>query len=1202
MNQESAFVDKEYILPLIERDVEAIELPDRIYALGGAGREIVQKILDQDWFVLEAMRGGGAYGSTDIFVIDSATENEGKDEEWNQKFTERQNEIKRLMQESESASQPRDINVEFYYLTNNIEVAFEADFIGEDVIERVTRGGTGASNWWVSRKHLYDTNTPGQMHNFVQGVIRQRGLGKAFFYKALVEDANFSNLFNVQNDEDEIAVIAGLGGGTGSGIFLDIAKELRKRHGSAEISLFATLPTLLESEDDRANTYAALSELEWLSLNRGESSVPFNNVFLTPLAPTHNRTTTQINPALLELDEALAYALIGAYNVSDIDYPFKGARKYSPFTMVVPQVLRYSIDAVDRAKSEALEILAKKREALEAERKLYEQIEETISGYYDKAPASELSENDRGRILERLKQFQQLVEFDVFSELDYESVTWGQETIERIYDADEYDDIEINPDIGTDEMDFQDFEVNVDTQLMDLSGADKEDAHQTSELDEELHRAILEEDLVQIVQLYNLLRYKQAIKTDRREAIGDDESVFRGFDLQKLLDYLTDPDASDSRRAERYKQLRRGLDEVEERHEELSREIGELDETIQAKEQRHQERIEEEFNQFIKSARTDLEELVELKNLDVDSEISRLKSELGNFVNSLRDVQEPTQMSAQKNAVNEVLTELQEEFQKAGVPFEDEQNRVQRSMDAAIQAREAWLEAEKRESGGFLSRVLGSSDSTEAVEELKQKAFDLRTHEVFDFNMMQYEDFSEKKFPLTLEYSPQDGPLGDINQRQQNLMENVMEVLQGRFHNLGADEALAEEYRGDIEEKLRYSESYEELRENLKETLTEAFSQQLGDLNELRQERREKKQQLERVERSLTRLRDLNDLFEETNTVLKRFRNDQRQVRQDIVKGLNRGADGRQVRSNTGQYITKVIPEDTARLMQKKHLAQTDIYGGDSKYRRNVRQFLGDTVKERFGTQVFNGLSMTGFEISGDRKFREMRLNTAVISEVYTPEQSNPNYLDKGDIPLEEIQKNFALTGTEGYADWNIRNGGPWDVAMVAYIQGGGFLDNLDPVKHSSNGYKTMYEKETQRPHDKVARHALGLEEGWFSVRKNLFPPEDNPEIFIEGDDDKIAQHLLDNHERQTLDDVYAQEQVEEQEQTPAYDESKAKAADLAADDESAGEEGIDQVEGIDQEEPPASTAADSEPDGGVDFTTGDDSTGDDSDGDEDKK
>jgi hypothetical protein len=40
-----------------------------------------------------------------------------------------------------------------------------------------------------------------------------------------------------------VAIFAGLGGGTGSGVFIDVARQLYEQHQARRITLFATLPT-----------------------------------------------------------------------------------------------------------------------------------------------------------------------------------------------------------------------------------------------------------------------------------------------------------------------------------------------------------------------------------------------------------------------------------------------------------------------------------------------------------------------------------------------------------------------------------------------------------------------------------------------------------------------------------------------------------------------------------------------------------------------------------------------------------------------------------------------------------------------------------------------------------------------------------------------------------------------------------------------
>jgi len=56
-------------------------------------------------------------------------------------------------------------------------------------------------------------------------------------------------------------------------------------------------------------------------------------------------------------------------------------------------------------------------------------------------------------------------------------------------------------------------------------------------------------------------------------------------------------------------------------------------------------------------------------------------------------------------------------------------------------------------------------------------------------------------------------------------------------------------------------------------------------------------------------------------------------------------------------------------------------------------------------------------------------------------------------------------------------------------------LDNLRPVVTGTRGYRNQYD-ETKEPKDRLVRHSLGLEDGYFTWRKDVIPSGD-PDLFF---------------------------------------------------------------------------------------------------------
>ncbi len=215
-------------------------------------------------------------------------------------------------------------------------------------------------SWWIKPQHINENL------DFAKGVVRKRGLGKVIYYKSYAEDDQISKYIDLP-EKGKVAVLAGLGGGTGSGILADLAQHLKDRHRTAEITLFGVLPNHLEGLKENTNAFAALSELEYLSLHDEQV---FKDRILLPIDPTEFDGKTgnriQADRFLEEFNEAAVYMLASYYNTEGLEDPFADAPKYAPFTIGIPQILRYNVEAVNEARETFRDILEEKQEALQA--------------------------------------------------------------------------------------------------------------------------------------------------------------------------------------------------------------------------------------------------------------------------------------------------------------------------------------------------------------------------------------------------------------------------------------------------------------------------------------------------------------------------------------------------------------------------------------------------------------------------------------------------------------------------------------------------------------------------------------------------------------------------------------------------------------------------------------------------------------------
>jgi hypothetical protein len=353
-----------------------MKLPDRIFAIGGAGKEIAFTLLEAEWVLRDLLQPRPNPESLKVSILDTAIGERNDDRQRIQDIRTRINEIKADLRE-DNKNRVGDITIEYKLVTEDIQLTGSIDLIGDDAVPRITAGnGMEESDWWLQPEYINENL------DFARGVVRKRGLGKAIYYKAYAEDDQMKTFVDLP-DKGKVAIFAGLGGGTGSGILFDLAEELQEQQRTAEITLFAILPNHTEGVKENTNAYAALSELEYLSLNDENL---FKDRILLPIDPTgfdgKTGNTIQTGEMLEELDEAIIYLVTAYYNNPDLEDPFNSNPSYAPFTIGIPQILRYNVEAITEGREALRNILDKKEESLQAEEELYTELSRFLAKHY----------------------------------------------------------------------------------------------------------------------------------------------------------------------------------------------------------------------------------------------------------------------------------------------------------------------------------------------------------------------------------------------------------------------------------------------------------------------------------------------------------------------------------------------------------------------------------------------------------------------------------------------------------------------------------------------------------------------------------------------------------------------------------------------------------------------------------------------------
>jgi len=219
--------------------------------------------------------------------------------------------------------------------------------------------------WWLEDDRAFLSPD-----GFEHGTMRRRGLAKALYHYCRADEADpLEPLDGLSSDST--AMVVGLGGGTGSGLAIDIGQEMDTH---AHITLFAVLPGDDATAAESANAYATLVELERLVL---EDENPFSAIVLVPEGPSDDYE---------EFDEALAYTLAAYYNSENripnvwFSEKFDGNPDFAPFTVAVPQVINYAAGEI--AFDERVDAIERRLEALDREATLLNEIEAFLANHY----------------------------------------------------------------------------------------------------------------------------------------------------------------------------------------------------------------------------------------------------------------------------------------------------------------------------------------------------------------------------------------------------------------------------------------------------------------------------------------------------------------------------------------------------------------------------------------------------------------------------------------------------------------------------------------------------------------------------------------------------------------------------------------------------------------------------------------------------
>ena len=1022
-----------------------MNFPERIFAIGGAGKAIALELLESDWVVSEILRPRPTPESVTVTIIDTAEGERNTDKQRIQAIRERLAERERELRDSEQG-RTGTISVEYKLITGDLHLSGAIDLLGEEAVPRITAGnGMDEDDWWLEDQHINENL------DFAKGVVRKRGLGKALYYKAYAEDDELSSYIDLPQ-KGQVAMLVGLGGGTGSGIAIDIARHLQDKQPTAEVTLFGVLPNHTEGRRESTNAFAALSELEYNTLH-GEDC--FTDRVVVPIGPTNfdGKTSNRIQTDRLleEFDEAMLYLLVAYYNTEGLEDPFAGTPQYAPFTVGVPQVLRYNVEAIREAREQFRDLLQSRADALEHEAEVYARVEQFLSEHGTDAE-SELRDIDRTDLDERIDGIESLLDVDLFTELEYRSVELFGDILRggRENGA------------GVAEQ--------VSVVAKSLEAADTTGRGEFVDDIDELLAEVLEANIALADRRRRLLERRQGVDDSRlRDAVEflldiGDASEGPGVTLQRLEQRLADlRDQRDRREAE-------------------------LDETraeLERKRREQTEAVERQTDELLAEIEPELERLGQMDTEAMRSALMGLDEVLDRFVHEI--VNTVTHEEVDRVPTDDVLdrvAELRELLGPVDVGFDPDE--VAESVTELKKAKRAFVTVHQQKT--TVEQLTPWKSDTEAVREEARRDYRIQKSQLNERGVFQVGQ-PEGEFTVTITHDG--GPVfAEYRRQRQARADAVVDTLADQL-----DETRLQRVEAELD-------ATEPDPETIREILAGALRESADDLEDLAAETADLEETVADLDRRCEACQAMLETFQRANNRRERWLEADRAFRERFeAHGTERGVS---TDDSDYVYVKTMQPEDIFLATGSSDLAGSDLLDSETE-RRRVRSGLEELARNA-QAQQYTGLHRR--KIARDRsRYSGLRIRVAAMSPAV--DRVDPETLDF----QRRFEEAFDL-GASGkrvespFASWRTRAGGPWDIALSVFVTGV-FLDNIRKAVQA-DGYQTGYRERAERLGDDIyIHHSDGLEDGRYVRRSDTLNLEGDGAEFYLGDEDRIVEELL---------------------------------------------------------------------------------------------
>jgi hypothetical protein len=1105
-------------------------MPDTIIGMGMAGKSVVYNMFDRDWVLDEILEErSGTVEDVSAYVVDTAVDEQKQD----QVTVDRLNDRIRSRAEALGRS-PTNVWTEVEYV-NPLEdtdkmYTTRAGLTAEGTVKEIA-SGAGLNAWWIGSNT--DETMLSELNDYKEGVIRRRALSKALFDASWANNSKLKQV--VRQAEGDVYIVVGLGGGTGSGMFLDVAKRLAGESEAGRVHLFGVAPGRSESTDIRANAHAVLSELEYLNLTGDDGSKsPFDNVVLFPFGPVvaDNISMDEFYDGIVQsiiAHQNMESNMVDSMNTSNL----RGPHKYAPFVVAVPQILRYAVADTQDAKDAVEAYIEAKDEALETEHALYEAVtdyvlrefegedaardlEAVVSGGVPRNELFNLDTDEANDLHGRLEEFRTVLGQDVFDQLDYTpALEWKQTLAQR------------------------------ERQIRDRNETMK-DAELRKEIVTEVP-ATATSGLEPVEQQYSgeeiLRRLERTIRRELR-------AIKRRADLIRAIHLVEDEDLRTGLRAALDEDIDSAMTVPEVKHTQgsVSNDIEDLEEQLAGLERFDGEelapRIERRLEEWRTSVEADVARLVSLDdNADhIQRLLTALDDAIDDAITHINEAERVDDLDPTPFTFAD-FDELNHRLREVGLGEVDASKLRSNLNDGLRETKAYWLKKEEVESSTFKRFLKGTGDLEDEYS---------YTVASLDNDLVSLTDFDEE-FDCAFIGPDFAAQATDLTEERQELLTRIEESYRSALNDIGVKASTMAEFLdvdviadhlpewtprvtwpGDVSEypaRLR-AELEDDVSDRTADALLDrlcasgasagrepgvvyagfdaAYREPVADV-EARIAGR-----LEELRAQQRRYDDLRELIDEDGARFARSGTGPKELDTTFEAPLR----------DRYTYTKHVPPGGDQSLLRYDDIGEANLW--ETNERRNMLRSL-----EEFARNVASAderLPLLSRTIQGDPsryegsmanpQYDQHRIKTVFMSPMFET-GATPAGLDRVE---DKLRANiWTPAGSDGYERHCVGFGGPWDLSMVTFV-GGVLLDNISVVSGDS-GYRARYLKQKESLEEGViVRHTHGIDgkdadlctygRGAYLVRRDLLDVNDvhDRNRLIASNEGELRRHLLDNY------------------------------------------------------------------------------------------